>query len=498
MIRTNLTVLTEPSLEFRYGQEMHDPHDGLAVFGPYDADLTSHPRNISYGVVGTGVGIERMAAWSRLIRSPIPTVGNRPRLWPMFPGFEAAFASVWPANSTRTVVLDEEELIRASTNLDASRRAFSVVELYLNAIETMHKSDDNLGVIVCVVPDIVHQNCRPQSRVATGEGYRISNRVRNQRASGQRDLFDEYDPGLYLYSPDFRRQIKARAMEFGIPIQIIQESTLSTDPLNTDSSRNLTPLTDRAWNLGVALYYKAGGKPWKLSSARDGVCYIGIAYRRRNEHSRAACCAAQMFLDSGDGIVFLGEFGPWYSPERKSFHLERPAARRLLEGILKTYEQMEGQPLREIFLHCRSNIDDDEFDGFADACPKGVNLVGVRVRQERYEARLMREGDYPVLRGTFWQVAERTGYLWASGFKPRLATYDGWETPAPLRIEVQHGEAELQQVASDILGLTKLNYNTCKLGDAQPVTVGFSDAVGEILISNPTVTERRPNFKFYI
>jgi hypothetical protein len=28
--------------------------------------------------------------------------------------------------------------------------------------------------------------------------------------------------------------------------------------------------------------------------------------------------------------------------------------------------------------------------------------------------------------------------------------------------------------------------------------VGFSDEVGEILVSNPTVTKRDPRFKFYI
>lgn len=68
----------------------------------------------------------------------------------------------------------------------------------------------------------------------------------------------------------------------------------------------------------------------------------------------------------------------------------------------------------------------------------------------------------------------------------------------PLQIDIQHGSADIVQVAGDILGLTKLNYNACNLDDAQPVTVGFSDAVGEILVSNPTVTERRPTFKFYI
>jgi len=104
----------------------------------------------------------------------------------------------------------------------------------------------------------------------------------------------------------------------------------------------------------------------------------------------------------------------------------------------------------------------------------------------------------PVIRGTFWKVNSRAGYLYASGFKPRLATYDGWETPLPLRIDVQHGDVAIEQVGADIFGLTKLNYNACRLGEGQPVTVGFSDAVGEILISNPTVGDRRPNFKYYI
>ena len=70
--------------------------------------------------------------------------------------------------------------------------------------------------------------------------------------------------------------------------------------------------------------------------------------------------------------------------------------------------------------------------------------------------------------------------------------------PIPLRIDVQHADAEIERVAQDIFGLTKLNYNACRLGDAQPVTVGFSDAVGEILVSNPAISHRRPNFRFYI
>jgi hypothetical protein len=66
-----------------------------------------------------------------------------------------------------------------------------------------------------------------------------------------------------------------------------------------------------------------------------------------------------------------------------------------------------------------------------------------------------------------------------------------------LRIDVQHGAAEIEQVARDIFALTKLNYNACKLGDDEPVTVGYSDAVGEILVSNPTVKGTQHTFRFF-
>lgn len=36
---------------------------------------------------------------------------------------------------------------------------------------------------------------------------------------------------------------------------------------------------------------------------------------------------------------------------------------------------------------------------------------------------------------------------------------DGWETPVPFKIDLQHGDEDLEQIARDILGLAKLNCN---------------------------------------
>ncbi len=507
-----MLLLSEPELEFNYGQRLHDPHAGLSLFGPYDSEAASHPKSVIYGVVGPPGGVDLFHRWSELIQGGIvyreePNAGkSRTKraderktylLWPPFPGFETAFHATWPTRHAGRWELDRSKLIELARHRDPNRRAYDVVGEYFERIRQARERDETFHVMVCVIPDEVWLNCRPQSQVREGaHGHALSAKavaIRRHTMS----LFgaeEEYD-----MSVDFRRQLKARAMEFGIPIQIVRESTLRIGAKARGSERDLTPESDRAWNLWTTLYYKAGGKPWRLATARPGVCYVGLAFRRTefDEDSRSACCAAQMFLDTGDGVVFKGEVGRWYSPERKEFHLEKASARSLLTGVLKTYAEQGGQPLKEIFLHSRSSIDDDEFEGYKDACPEGVKLVGVRVRLES-GVKLFRRGKWPVLRGTLWRLSDRTGYLWASGFKPSLLSYDGWDIPNPLRIDVQHGHADLVQVAKDILGLTKLNYNACKLGDAMPVTVGFSHVVGEILVSNPTVTRISPNFKFYI
>ena len=502
-LRCSLHFLGEPSLEFRFSQKAVDPKVGLSIFGPYDTDFPSHPKNISYGVIGTGTGIALIKSFFEMVQGPIisETPSKNPRLWPAFPGFQAVYYTVLPSRSTRTFELDETKLVLASTDLDPNRRAYEVVNMYLEGIQHITEPDDPLDVIVCSVPDIIFKNCRPKSYVKEGTGERVSFRVRKERAGGQTSLFGSYDVEMYQYSVDFRRQLKARVMDIRVPTQIILESTLKTnEPLGQFNLRGMSPLSDRAWNICTTLYYKGGGKPWRLSTARDGVCYVGIVYHKTDPTigNRTACCAAQMFLDTGDGVVIRGDYGPWFSPNSGQFHVSRAAAQKLLTKVLDTYSLLEGKILREVFLHYRASINDEEYAGFKSACPSNVKLVCIRVRQEADESRLYREGTKPVLRSSFLEINPRRGYLWTSGLKPFLGTYDGWETPVPLRIDVQYGITNIQQVATDILGLTKLNFNECKYGNSNPVTIGFSDAVGEILVSNPTIENPSPKFKFYI
>lgn len=511
--------LGEPLLEFGEQQTAEDPHDGLALFGPADR----RTQISDYVVFGTPRGTELWTEWCSAMNSPAACVDvAKHRAWPPFPGFEVAFGAKWP-RPLRTFVINETELSNASRKTDRHERAFSVANLYMAQLEKLAKLDARPALAVCVVPDEVYENCRPKSFVApdkrsdsglSKEKVGLFKAVMKDRAKGQARMFEDDDieelddyESAHALSPDFRRQLKARMMGHELPVQIIKESTLHVTPQVRNGEKGTNPLSDRLWNFSTAVYYKSGAKPWKTPWAREGVCYVGIAYKL-TEDGRQACCAAQMFLDSGDGLVFVGEFGPWYSREKGEFHLPPDKAEALLRGVIETYQQQDGRPLTEIFLHARSGIEEAEYQGFRRACPEGVNLVAIRVRQERQGHRLYRfdehpdvakRGQHPVQRGVFWQRGPRYGFLFTNGFKPRLGTYDGFEIPVPLAITIQHGKADLLQVARDILGLTKLNYNACQLGEGQPITVKYSDRVGEILLANPGLTSDKwkPNFKYY-
>ena len=69
-----------------------------------------------------------------------------------------------------------------------------------------------------------------------------------------------------------------------------------------------------------------------------------------------------------------------------------------------------------------------------------------------------------------------------------------------LSLTLQHGEADMLTIAKDILSLSKANYNACQLGESEPITVKYSDRVGEILLSNRELPRDKwqHNFKYYI
>ena len=135
---SEITILSEPELEFRYGQRVNDPRDGLSLFGPFDSDQPGHPGFLSFGIVGTQEGINLFLDWSDgMVRPWTEAPNNRHRLWPPYPGFEAAFASDWRCLPIWTKALDKNVLDDVARRQDSHERVYSTVNHYLSAFKEL-------------------------------------------------------------------------------------------------------------------------------------------------------------------------------------------------------------------------------------------------------------------------------------------------------------------------------------------------------------------------
>lgn len=397
----------EPLLEFRYGQELVFPRDGLFLFGPVDS--TESLRSIKYGAIGTEEGVLRLQQWAASVSGWISEPPRRPGAKAVephhvpFPGLAEAFHCEWPATPSNTIddILPEE--IDRALRIDNRHEAIkSLVDLFVDRLtQECARIEDAPAFWFVVVPESVYRFGRPESpRLPERTPGRVAmSKQRAGRLAHQPSLFeaDNEEAETYRYVPDFRRQLKARLLDEKIVTQIVRETTLTPDQFVTPSGHPLRRLEDPAtvaWKLGTAAYYKAGGKPWQLARVRDGVCYVGLSYKRADavNSERNACCAAQMFLSNGDGVVFRGALGPWYQPDRRQFHLDAAAAGKLAAMVVSEYSRIHGHPPRELFLHAQAAFSDEEWQGFVDGTGSSTELVGVQIRGGAAELKLFPRG----------------------------------------------------------------------------------------------------------
>jgi hypothetical protein len=507
--RFELAVLEEPGLEFGYGQRLEHPKDGLLLYGPYRNPFLSGTMRV--GLISTEEGAGRYTAWVHRVNSVIPPAKPRDPNHTIFPGFPAVFQAGWSEAPTARITVDADSLARAIRMEDRHQAIYKAVSLYAEPMISFarEQSEVSIDLWVVLIPEDVWRLGRPKSTVSRDEQQAnelLMDKKAATRILHQPSLFeaDNRAAALYLYEMNFHNQLKARLLEHRIVVQVIRETTLAPDDFKKSNGMPLRQLQDPAtvaWNLATTAFFKAGGQPWKLGTPRPGVCYVGIVFKRdaTGPEETNACCGAQMFLDSGDGVVFRGAVGPWYSRVNEQFHLTQDKARDLMKMVVEAYQRDHGGLApTELFIHGKTRFSVDEWNGFREAVPSTCQVVCVRIRED-LSLKLYRRTLMNIGRGVAWEVSARKAFLWSKGFIPRLQTYPGREVPNPLSIEIVRGEADMGVVTRDVLSLTKLNYNTCIYGDGVPVTLRFADAIGEILTAGPVPPDLPPlPFRYYI
>lgn len=528
MILNKIIHIEEPELVFGDNQKATDPRDGLLLFGPHERwgdKFKFNAHSISAGVIGTKDALNKYRNFVNKIRRPIISkkriqtgaiVSNELQR-PSFPGFEAVFNINFPEEPEIFIEIKAVDFHNVF-NKSANRRirTSNLVDFY---IEKMFKAttgiDSRVNIWFVIVSKQIFDNCRSQKGFGTNFS-KDTLKYFQDIEDGQQTLFTEEEmfgdeiSKFFDTSSDFHHLLKARANQerLDAPIQIIVEPKLEFRDPETFRFYSDDMKAFFAWSISTTLYYKLGKKPWKLASIRPGVCYLGLVFKKfqsaRNKHM--VCSAAQLFMSDGDGTVFRGNNGLWQSENENEFHLNIEESQNLLDlALTDYYENNNSTYPTQLFIHGRAMFFNEEWKGFHNALKKHnaeTDLVGIVIR-DKAPLKFFRDvegqkANYGVLRGIATIIDDNEAYLFTRGFVPRMNSSLSMEIPNALHVKVTHGSEKIETVLKDIMALTKLNYNTCIYGDGKPVTLRFSDTIGNILTATENWKEERRQFMYYI
>lgn len=455
-----IDFLDEPELEFGAGNHI-DIRFGLMDYGPLDVGADLAPRAIRVGIVGTPATVEGARDWLDKCRNEIPAKkSSHPTLFPRFPGFreDAAFRSTLTLDPAleRTIADDVfTDLMKGDDGDEIVRQA---VNLVVREFEYLNENSP-ADILVCAVPSQLVDLMDPDKR-----------------------------PGGRSTIPlDFRGMLKAGAALLP-PTQLILPGTY--DPaarrkqkIHADRVRPLQDEATRAWNFHTALYYKARGFPWRLTRdpSQYTTCFVGVSFFRANDGGKLMTSMAQIFDERGDGMVVKGAPVELAKDDRTP-HLSAEDANKLLREALDRYRATHDTLPARIVIHKTSIFNDAELDGFgAQASERQITRADYVSISKGPSTRLLREGVYPPLRGTFLSLDAKTHLLYTRGSVDFYQTYPGLYIPRPLVFRCDKVQATPKQLAREILALTKMNWNMTQFDGSLPITVEAARNVGAVL-----------------
>jgi len=505
--RIKADYIEEENLIFGDMQEEKDPRLGLKYYGPYHSLL----EKIGLGIIGNKSTIEKAKEIVKMLSKPRESDESNKWLYPPFPGMSKEtklHCSIELSDNWQETILDSE-ISRILDIPDPNERIGAAVHLYYNKIDNILSEDNTPHVILCTLPYDIEKFCGISEKTRgakTPKPTDIEKQILKFKEQNQSFLTEwgvtvASDKKTKVKGYDFRNALKGKAMDFlsPVPIQLLRESTCDA-MLNYEKEKRRTRQDPAsfAWNFSTGLFYKANGKPWRLAKLRQDTCYVGVSfYKDKLSFNRdMQTSMAQIFTHNGEGLVLRGN-EVYVDEITKEAHLSQTQAKDLLMDAIQKYTQKAGRPPSRVVIHKSTLFSEAEQAGFTEAIEGSVKKDFVTISKRNNGIRFMRMGSYPVLRGTMIKLADNEYILYTSGYTPRIRTYPGHSIPQPLLIH-HIGDSETKEICREILGLTKLNWNTTAFATYLPITLAFSKKVGEVLSELDKSKPIQNHYRFFM
>jgi len=451
----------EPQLIFKNISSNNDfkdfhPMRGLINNRPYDVNLNGiiHSNEIELSVICASNYANRLFTFLSGLNVKHPTQGKNADYLIDYPGFASAYNI--PINIP--VVEDDSSWIDINFSADNGK------ETHENAIALAHQITDKLKKISAV------------------------------RGSGPVVIFipEEWQPfETYLNeveSFDLHDYIKAFAASQGIATQLVREDTLE-DPLKCQIY----------WWLSLSFYVKSLRTPWILNNQERKTAYAGIGYsisKTKGLIDIVIGCS-HIYDSNGQGLKYrLSKIDNYVLDKQNNPYLSYKDAFQFGVSIRELfYQSMDTLPER-VVIHKRTKFTRDEVNAIKaslnQAGIKKIDLIEINydvdakfVAMSIYNNRLQVD-RFPISRGTCIVTNKRTALLWTHGIVPSVKQQShkfylgGRSIPAPVKITKHYGESNIDLIATEILGLTKMNWNSLDLYSKLPSTIDSSNQIARI------------------
>ncbi|OEU71761.1 MAG: hypothetical protein BA863_04920 [Desulfovibrio sp. S3730MH75] len=287
--------------------------------------------------------------------------------------------------------------------------------------------------------------------------------------------------------------VKAYCIQKGIATQFLEERTI----ISNQQCRVW-------WWLALACYAKSMRTPWALTSLDSDAAFVGLGFsvdRYAGSNQQVVLGCSHLYNSQGQGLQF--RLSKIENPimRNRNPHMSYDDARQVGESIRQLFFESQSRLPSRVVIHKQTSYLRDEKKGLLDGLEGigSIDLLEIHVDSAlRYVSSVQKvkningkkyktfdEDNFPVRRGTVIKISNRRALVWCHGVTDSVI--NGWKyfqgkrhIPSPLIVKRHTGTTDLETIVSELLGLSKMDWNSADMYSKLPATIDSSRQIARI------------------
>lgn len=425
-------ILSEPEIDFGNGKMAQWPKLGISKYHPldYNEGQSSRPDCVKIALFGSKNSFDMLNSLKN---------GQSEGKY-AFLGFDKIYKSTLEMGKTRFIAPTDKEIndVRSSTDIS---------DLVISKIVALKNQGIDFDV------------------------YLI-------------ELLPEWEPYFTMQEKDLHDLIKVKAWKYQIRTQIFTDKSYAQD--NSDTLNNLA----------LGIYFKSGGNPWRVASKFINTAYIGISFGYSITDKKRLVGVAEIFDCYGQfvairSITIKEAYLDQVIKEKRDIHLQKEQMEGLIVALLTDYYTfMDNTFPDSLVIHKTTYF--NKYEKLAienlSAYPVMISLV---YAQKSSNWNIINEipieptrGTYYIepTRGTYFKINSNSALIYTSGIMQGQSKYFLPGSPRPYLIHLENeSNFELEELLTQIMELSKLNFNSTNTYSKHPVTLLHARNIVDLL-----------------